>query len=237
MYDFLKDPDTETIRKLCLKLIGAEIRFNYELKLNDNNVHNNLINNCNIIGDCMENILIPYLQKNIKTIERGPKQKSPDFWNRNRNYEWELKTFKEKPGFDVSNYSSYINQLNQKGGVKRKLFRTQYLIFKYAFCGNYVKILDFKLCNIWNLLLYTGKYPISIQNKRGMWYNIRPCSYSDIDKKEKNPNLLITKLIKSIKECPNNINEKNKIIFNINKQFYEIIYNNCLNKIKQLNIK
>ena len=41
----------------------------------------------------------------------GPKQSSPDFFN-NIEYEYELKCFKKNPGFDISNFNSYISQLN-----------------------------------------------------------------------------------------------------------------------------
>jgi hypothetical protein len=176
----------------------------------------------------MENIIIPYLQSKIKTIEFGNKQQPPDFWNRDKQYDWELKLFTKHPSFDISNFISYINQLNNENGVEKKLYRTTYIIFKYSMNTNYILIEDFKMCNIWELILYNGKYPISLQNKKNMWYNIRPCSFNNI-LETKTQCIFIKQICKAIKECPNNIK-------NIEIQYNKLQITDCIDLLGTLSI-
>jgi len=227
----ISDPDTNIIKNRCNELIGCKINIQFKMTFPNGDNQNGDINNRNIIGDCMENILLPFLQGELHTIEKGPKQSSPDFYNRNK--EWELKVFNGSPGFNISNLNSYIEQLADD--TYRKLYRTQYLIFKYSIENQYIIINDFKLCNVWDIILYTGKYPISLQCKKGMWYNIRPCSFNDMGV-NKNPSLFIKNIIKAIKDCPNRINNKDTIIENIQTQFYKIQFESTLNSINSLNI-
>mgnify|MGYP006154111923 CR=1 FL=1 len=219
-FNSLKDPDTDKIISACNSLIGAKIRIKYELELPDGSKTQGNIDNCNIIGDIMENILSPVLKKNIPTIKEGPKQSSPDFYN--REYEWELKCFKGSPAFDISNFISYITQLTDTTGVKRKLFQTQYLIFKYSISSSFVTIKDFKSCSVYDLIGYTSKYPITLQNKKGTWYNIRPCSFDNIGI-AKSPKLFIKKICEAISECPNEISDKEGKIKNIKNQFCQLV--------------
>lgn len=201
----------------CKKLINSKIKLYYNIQLSDGNIDTGIIDNCNIVGSCLENILLPYL----KNVQKGPSQSSPDFLS--NEYEYELKCFINKPSFDISNFHSYINQLNEINGVNRKVFNTKYLIFKYDIKEETIHIKDFKMCNVWNLVNYTGKYPISIQNKNGTWYNIRPCSYNNIFSKDKTPELFINKLCEAIHICPNNINNRFDLISNIKTQFNKLI--------------
>lgn len=223
--DTLSDPDSDLIFNICKKLIGATISFGYKIECLDGNVETNDITNCNIIGDCLEDIIFPMINKEITTFQRGPSQKSPDFWNRNKVFSWELKAFCGSPSFDISNYTSFINQLSENNGVLNKIFKTQYLIFKYRYTVGKIIIEDFKSCKVNELMLYTGKYPISLQNKRKMWYNIRPCSFKDISK-NKTPDLFIEKIIQSIELCPNHIEKKETIINSIRFQFNKLTQTN-----------
>ena len=215
----LSDPDTEKIRNICNSLIGSKIQINFTLTLLNNEKYTEKINNTNIIGDCMENILFPFIKKNIPTFEKGPKQKSPDFYN--KEWDWELKCFRHNPCFDISNFNSYINQIEKN--LEKKMYKTKYLIFRYKNYDNFVEITDFKLCNVWEIINYTGKYPISLQSKKKMWYNIRPCSFMDMNNNKKTPELFIKQICKAIMESPNKIENRKKIIENIYKQFNKII--------------
>ena len=213
------DPDTKEIQQVCNSLIGSEIHIEFKITLRDGSCYNGAIDNCNIIGDCMEDILYPIILKTVPTFQKGPKQASPDFFNRGT-WEWELKCFSNTPGFDISNFNSYISQLEQN--LERKLYKTQYLIFKYTLTGSSIKINDFKLCNVWEMINYTGKYPISLQSKKDMWYNIRPCSFADM-KPEKTADMFITQICKAIHETPNKLNDKEKIVEQIQAQYHKLI--------------
>lgn len=209
------DPDTNIIRNICNDLIGSKINIGFTITLINNRVYQSNIPNCNIIGNCMENIIFPIIKEHIPTFEEGPKQKSPDFFN--GKWEYELKCFTGTPNFDISNFNSYIRQLEEN--VERKLYRTKYIIFQYEINDNIVMITDFKLCNIWEIILYTGKYPISIQNKKDIWYNIRPCRLKDMNDIGKTPSLFIEKICDAILKTPNKIKNKREVIKTISDQF------------------
>ena len=72
------------------------------------------------------------------------------------------------------------------------------------------------------MINYTGKYPISLQSKKDMWYNIRPCSFVDM-KSDKTPQMFITQICKAIHETPNKLQDKEKIIEQIQTQFQNLI--------------
>ena len=230
MSDYI-DPDTEKIRKICESIIGSKIHINFTITLKNGEKYTGCLDNCNIIGDSMENILFPIINKHITTFEKGPKQSSPDFYNRNKCWEWELKCFSNNPGFDISNFNSYISQLTSN--LEKKLYKTQYLIFKYNLKSSVVEILDFKLCNIWELLSYNKTYPISLQCKKGMWYNIRPCNYNDINNKNKTPDIFIKYICKAISLTPNKLEDREKIIDNIYIQFYKLQYSQIIKAINK----
>lgn len=123
------DPDTLEIKKTCQSLIGCKINIGFTITLRNGTNHGGEIDNCNIVGDCMENILYPFICKHIPTFKKGPKQASPDFYNRDKKWGWELKCFSKNPRFDISNFNSYISQIQDN--LEKKMYKTQYLIFKY----------------------------------------------------------------------------------------------------------
>ncbi|MDC0230383.1 NgoBV family restriction endonuclease [Aureispira] len=201
---------------LCKLFIGHKISFHYNFTFDDEVTQ---ITNCNAIGDLTEDVFFPRYKKIIPTFEKGPKQASPDFWSDNKEFEYEQKVYQNNPCFDIGNFNSIINQLAEKDGVHRKLFKTRYLVFKYAIENNSIVIKNFNMLRIWNIVGYDKKYPITLQNKRGMWYNIRPSSAKDWNDPNKTPKLFITNIIKCIKKSPNKINNKDEMIKSITDQF------------------
>jgi hypothetical protein len=224
------DPNTTEIKKICESLIGSKINIGFTITLQNDEKYSGEINNCNIIGDCMEDILYPFIHKHIPTFEKGPKQASPDFYN-SKIWEWELKCFTNTPGFDISNFNSYISQLEHN--LEKKMYKTQYLIFKYSLNDGIITITNFKLCNIWQLINYTGKYPISLQCKKGMWYNIRPCCFNDINT-NKTPIMFVKNICEAINKTPNKIKDKQKTINNIYNQFYKLQFSNIIKSFNNL---
>ena len=75
------------------------------------------------------------------------------------------------------------------------------------------------MCSIWQLPSYKGKRPLSIQCKRGMWYNLRPGSENDFRCDTKTAQIFIDAICQSIRECPNMISEKEEKINQIKQQF------------------
>jgi hypothetical protein len=179
---------------------------------------------CNIVGNVIQCLFFNNIKEKINDFEEGPKQLSPDYYGMNKEYEFENKAFFKNPGFDIANFKSYISQLCEDNGVYRKIFKTKYLIFEYSINDDkHIVIEKFHYLNVFNLVSYEGKYPISIQVKKDVWYNIRPDSVKNWYKPDKTPNKFIDKIIQSIKICPNMKDTEKKIyIDNINKQFENI---------------
>jgi hypothetical protein len=214
----MEDPDLKIIENICKNMIGKKIKLFAKFDKNMINLCE-LIDINNSIGCILQSIMFNIFQKNINTFESGPKQKSPDFINR-KIFEYELKCFEKNPNFDISAYVCFVNQLIKNYGLQRKLY-TKYLIFEYILDTNFIIIKNVYIKNIWNLINYSGKYPISVQNKKNIWYNIRPSCKNNWNDLNKTPKLFIKKMIQSIQQCPN-LQNKNNILKNIIEQYKEM---------------
>jgi len=215
------DPDHRTIQESCQRLVGKEfvlsISLDYEIvPLEDSEGLNNAV------GSILEHAIFWVLKKDLLYLERGPKQKSPDYYNR-KEYEYELKVFEKNAGFDISSYNAYVHQLCLQGGVCRKLFKTKYLVFKYSLTGCKITLQNFWMLNVWDLVNCSCKYPIGIQNKHGIWYNIRPSHERGWTDSQRDAKTFIESIIKSVYSCPNPL-PKDKIIDDIKKQLLSLSF-------------
>ena len=169
----------------------------------------------------MEDIIYAKIKEKLDDFEEGPKQASPDFYGDNKNCEFELKVFGNDPNFDISNFQSYIEQLCSPNGVFKKLFKTKYIIFEYTQEKQNFKIKKFYYMNVWNLVSYTGKWPVSMQVKKSVWYNIRPSNTKEWSSPNKTSDKFIEQIIKCITNC-NQITDKEIKIKNIKDQYRQI---------------
>jgi hypothetical protein len=176
--------------------------------------------NINAVGDLLEDVFFRFIHRRLPDFEEGPRQASPDFYGGDKAFHFEQKVFNGSPGFDIANFNSYVDQLAAPNGVQLKLFNTKYLIYEYEVDGTTVKIKAFHYLDVWKLPNYDGKWPMSAQVKRGMWYNLRPGPVSGWNSPEKTPQLFIEKLIESIRVCPH-IENKDSKIESIQRQFTE----------------
>lgn len=213
------DPNYDNLVERCNNFVSHKIKLLASFSFDDKQTQ---VSNCNAVGDILESIFYPRFKQIMPSMKVGPKQSSPDFWTERKKFEYEMKTYTIKPSFDIANFSSYISQLTEDHGVFRKLFRTKYIVFEYEIKDEIIVIKSFHVLNVWQIVGYSGKYPITLQNKRRMWYNIRPSSANDWNDKEKTPDKFIASIIQAIKECPNNIKKKDDIISNIQKQYAKI---------------
>jgi len=194
------------LEERCKSFIGKEITLT--AVFNGKTIS---IKNTNLVGDLLEDVFLPDYVEACPDIKEGPLQASPDYYAAD-DFHFEQKAFAKKPGFDLANYASFVDQVSEKGGLVKILFKTKYLVYSYAILGSAIKITKFWMLNIWDLPSYTGKRPLGMQAKRGMWYNLRPGPASgwtqDSTSKSKNksepktPRLFITKLLESIDLCP-----------------------------------
>jgi len=180
-----------------------------------------LIINTNTVGDILQSIFLPIFKEELGFVEGLPQQ-FPDYYGDNtKDFYFEQKVYTNSPGFDLANFASYIDQLCKDGAVFDKLFRTKYLIWEYSINGFEIIIKNFHYLNIWNIPSYTGVHPISLQVKRGMWYNIRPGAVSGWTDQSKTPGLFIKHIIECINVC-DQIRDKNEKIEKINKQWFDL---------------
>ena len=200
------DENLDIIESLLNDLIGKTI----ETYIHCNNMVIK-IETSNSIGDMAETLIYHTFKDKISSFKKGPSQLSPDFYTSLENFEYELKVFGPNgANFDISNFTSYINQLIKNGGVYRKLFKTKYIILEYTFKNGCATIINVHVRNIWNLVKFDGKYPITLQCKKGMWYNIRPCAPSSWYDEKKTAEIFINKLLESIEKCPNSIDNRDE---------------------------
>jgi hypothetical protein len=221
----LQDPDALEIKQRCEKLIGAEIKINSNIKLNDKSTWCFKLSNKNIVGDSLEEIIYPYLKKYFINFKKGPAQNPPDFYN--GKFEYEMKCYTRKPCFDLGSFNGFIKQLTAEGGVARKLYKTKYLIFEYHHEEDIIVINNFFMANLYEILNYNGKYPISIQVCDKIWKSVRPCSMKHRHRHEKSSHIFIERFCEAIHLCPNNFIENREEKIEIIKSQFEKLLGNA----------
>jgi len=209
-------PNEDRFVEHCRSYIGK--KFGITASFDDENSEK--IVNHNIIGDILENLMYPVYRRCIHIVQ-GPRQQPPDFIAYD---DWfiEQKSFLGSPGFDISNFASFVKQLAEEGGVIRKIFKTKYIIYEYKFLEqeNKYEIENFWFLNVWQLPQYGGLRPISIQSKHGHWYNIRPGSCSGWNDNRKTAQVFFDKLFECIDTCPN-LTNRDELKNSINRQIEE----------------
>lgn len=136
-----------------------------------------IIDSSDIVGSSIQSWLESWLKKNDYYYHKPlNSQKFPDFYlssvapNDNM---LEIKTFRKKngPAFDIANYEAYLESLIEN---PHRLF-ADYLILSYEMDeSGHIKIIDIWLKKIWEITGTSKKYPLKVQEKRGVIYNIRP---------------------------------------------------------------
>lgn len=204
------------VERVCSKMVGKSFEVcatfgGQKLRMNQKN----------IVGDVVESLTFMQLKNNNISIIRSPPQTSPDFKIIAGGLGYEHKCFSNQPSFDIGNFESFVEQLCKPNGVEDKVLRTKYLIFKYNSQIDSIRLEAFHMLNVWNLVKYDGKYPISLQVRRGIWNSIRPGSVADWDNDTKTPTKFMNALLMCIEQCPN-IKNKNKSIYAIQDQCAEL---------------
>ncbi|MDC8098550.1 NgoBV family restriction endonuclease [Chryseobacterium rhizosphaerae] len=178
------------------------------MKLTGIELHNKLVNEYKIIGekgiinfslkdltisietkDTVGNLLQEWLKAWMmkETIEFEENQNSqifPDFYLDKHNQKLgllEVKSFDwdRGPGFDLANFDAYCNSLL----TSAYRLNSDYLIFAYQMNGSELSIKDVWIKKIWELACPSGTYPLKVQEKKNIIYNIRPSIwYSDRSK-------------------------------------------------------
>ncbi|ELC8442524.1 NgoBV family restriction endonuclease [Clostridium perfringens] len=136
------------------------------------------IDSTDTVGNSLQSWLEGYLkEKNIYYRTPDNTQEFPDFYLGENNKEnlLEVKAFNldNGPGFDIANFESYCSSLESKS----YRLDADYLIIGYRMNGVIIKIENIWLKKIWEISSSSSSHKLKVQTKRGMIYNIRPCTW------------------------------------------------------------
>lgn len=190
-------PRLQELNDLCQSFKGQTIQLEATFQ-----GHRIQICNPNLVGDLLEDIFFTRFKEVFPDFEEGPKQDPPDYYAGGREFAFEQKAFCGSPGFDISNFTSFLTQISKDGGLVQKVFKTKYLVFQYAVKDNAFQIVNFWLLNIWQLPNYDLSKPLSIQDKKGVWYNFRPGPASSWKDEKKTAERFVRGLLECIEKCP-----------------------------------
>ena len=156
------------------KIIGEEGVINFSLKNLTISVETR-----DTVGNLLQEWLKAWMKKEgLEFEENNNSQSFPDFHLDIENKKeglLEVKTFdwNRGPGFDLANFDSYCNSLLQNA----YRIDSDYLIFAYTMEGSKITIKNVWLKKIWELSCPSGTYPIKVQEKKQVIYNLRPGSW------------------------------------------------------------
>lgn len=128
------------------------------------------------VGNLLQEWLKAWFQKtNIDFEENTNSQTFPDFLLDKEDHTkglLEVKSFDfdRGPGFDLANFDSYCNSLLENA----YRLDSDYLILAYQMQEGIISIKDVWLKKIWELACPSSTYPLKVQEKKGVIYNIRP---------------------------------------------------------------
>ena len=153
------------------KLVGQKGRITFKLK--DITVE---IETKDTIGSLIQEWLKEWMKsEKINFEENQNSQTFPDIFLNTKDKKrglLEIKTFDfdRGPGFDLANFDSYSNSLL----TNSYRLDSDYLILAYQMSGSVITIKDVWLKKIWELAGASSTYPIKVQEKKNVIYNIRP---------------------------------------------------------------
>jgi len=134
------------------------------------------------VGNLLQEWLKAWLQQNsVEFEENANSQTFPDFLLDKDDHTrglLEVKSFDfdRGPGFDLANFDSYCNSLL----THAYRLESDYLIFSYQMKDGQISIKNVWLKKIWELACPSSTYPLKVQEKKNIIYNIRPSIwYSD----------------------------------------------------------
>lgn len=131
------------------------------------------------VGNLLQEWLKAWFEKNnIEFEENTNSQTFPDFLLDKDNQKTgllEVKSFDydRGPGFDLANFDSYCNSLLENA----YRIDSDYLILAYQMKDGIISIKDVWLKKIWELACPSGTYPLKVQEKKNVIYNIRPSTW------------------------------------------------------------
>ncbi len=105
----------------------------------------------------------------------GGSQEFPDYYVGDDKGLLEIKSFDSNASanFDIANFESYCESLAKNPGR----LNSDYLIFSYSLSNTRLKIENIWLKKIWEISCPSTAWPLKVQQKRNVIYNIRPATW------------------------------------------------------------
>ena len=126
--------------------------------------------------DTVGNLIQEWLKSEKIDFQENPQSQTfPDIFLDTTDHKkglLEIKTFDfdRGPGFDLANFDSYSNSLL----TNAYRIDSDYLILAYQMTGSEITIKNVWLKKIWELAGGSSTYPLKVQEKKKVIYNIRP---------------------------------------------------------------
>jgi len=134
------------------------------------------------VGNLIQEWLREWMEQQLIEFEVNPNtQKFPDIYLNLRDRKsglLEIKAFdfNRGAGFDLANFESYSNSLLEES----YRLDSDYLILGYTMNDTEITIVNVWIKKIWELSGGSSTYPLKVQEKKKVIYNIRPINwYSD----------------------------------------------------------
>lgn len=156
------------------KIIGEKGHINFSLK--DLTI---TVETKDTVGNLIQEWIKAWmLKEKILFEENVHSQLFPDFFLDPENKKTgllEIKSFDwdRGPGFDLANFDSYCNSLL----THAYRLDSDYLIIAYQMIDSVITIKDVWIKKIWELACSSGTYPIKVQEKKNIIYNLRPATW------------------------------------------------------------
>lgn len=144
-------------------IIGEKAKIQFSLK--DLTV---LVKTKDTVGNLLQEWLKHwFLDVGIDFEESTNSQSFPDFFLNKHNHTRDLLEVKS---FDLANFDAYCNSLL----TDAYRLDSDYLILAYQMQDGIIEIKDIWLKKIWELACPSSTYPLKVQEKKNVIYNIRP---------------------------------------------------------------
>ena len=155
-------------------LVGKTGEINFTLK--DLTI---AIESRDTVGNLIQDWVVQWMKREKISFEVNPSSQTfPDIFldvkNRKKGL-LEIKTFdfERGAGFDLANFESYCNSLL----TNAYRLDSDYLILGYKMEGSKITIENVWLKKIWEIAGGSGTYPIKVQEKKQVIYNLRPINW------------------------------------------------------------
>ena len=165
--------------KTCLEQqFGAKIHGHIQFLIKGRRYE---ITSSDVIGGVVQDWIGQFLssRNELKLFKNAETQDFPDYFlDSRKSCAFEVKCYNvnESPSFDLANFERYLDAVD---GKRRALFvDADYLVIGYRQSEAGISLEKFMLKKIWQMTGPSDKYPISLQVKRKIPFNIRPKNFT-----------------------------------------------------------